>query len=151
MLRIGITGNIGSGKTTVCKMFEILGVPVIYADAVGRQLLSEDPEVIAAVKELLGPESYASGKPDRSFIASRVFHDQDKLSALNSVIHPRVHQVVQDWFDQLPPDTSYAMEEAALLVESGGFRLLDRLILVTAPEEMRINRVIYLMSASGNR
>ncbi|MCF8236727.1 MAG: dephospho-CoA kinase [Saprospiraceae bacterium] len=144
MLRIGITGNIGSGKTTVCNLFEILGVPVIYADKVSRTLLDEDEIVKEAVKELLGPESYlSSGQPDRAFIASRVFSDKEALRALNNVIHPRVHQVVRDWFDQLPPDTPYALEEAALLVESGGFRLLDMLILVIAPEELRIDRVIY--------
>ncbi len=142
MTRVGITGNIGSGKTTVCRVFEALGVPVIYADQVGRQLLESDPVVIEAVMDLVGRESYDGGRPDRAYIASKVFHDPELLSRLNALIHPRVHKVVQEWFDQMPPETPYAIEEAALLVESGGFQLLDRMILVAAPEALRISRVM---------
>lgn len=142
MIKIGITGNIGSGKTTVCRMFEELHVPVIYADQVSRQLLEEDEHVMEAVIELLGSDSYVDGIPDRTFIAAQVFGSKEKLSGLNRIIHPRVHGYIRDWFADLPKETPYAIEEAALLIESGGFRLLDELILVTAPEELRIQRVM---------
>lgn len=142
MIKLGITGNIGSGKTTVCALFEALGVPVIYADRVSRQLLEDDPTVMEAVISLLGKESYRDGIPDRAFIAAQVFGSKTKLSGLNGIIHPRVHGSIQRWFAELPADTPYAIEEAALLIESGGFRLLDELILVTAPEELRIQRVM---------
>lgn len=142
MIKIGITGNIGSGKTTVCRLFEELNVPVIYADQVSRQLLEEDEHVMEAVVQLLGAESFVNGVPDRAFIAAQVFGSKEKLTGLNNIIHPRVHGFVMDWFSNLPEETPYAIEEAALLIESGGFRLLDELILVTAPEELRIQRVM---------
>ncbi len=142
MIKIGITGNIGSGKTTVCRIFEALHVPVIYADQVSRLLLEEDEHVMEAVIELLGSSSYVEGIPDRAFIASQVFGSKEKLSGLNAIIHPRVHGYIRDWFSNLPVETPYAIEEAALLIESGGFRLLDELILVTAPEDLRIQRVM---------
>lgn len=142
MLKVGVTGNIGSGKTTVCRMFESLGVPVIYADQVGRELLEQDVTLRQEIVLLLGEQSYHEEKADRAFIAAQVFGHPERLAALNDLIHPRVQQSVQTWFDSLPKDTLYAIEEAALLIESGGYRLLDRLILVSAPEAVRIQRVM---------
>lgn len=142
MLRVGITGNIGSGKTTVCRILESLGVPVIYADQVGRELLDQDPELRVEIIKLLGEKSYSNGKADRPYIAKQVFGHPHRLATLNGLIHPRVHHHVQRWFDALPSETTYAIEEAALLIESGGYRLLDRLVLVAAPEPLRIARVI---------
>lgn len=142
MLRVGITGNIGSGKTTVCRILESLGVPVIYADQVGRELLDQDPELRVEIIKLLGKKSYSNGKADRPYIAKQVFGHPDHLAALNGLIHPRVQHYVQRWFDARPPETAYAVEEAALLIESGGYRLLDRLVLVAAPEPLRIARVM---------
>ena len=138
MLKVGVTGNIGSGKTTVCRMFESLGVPVIYADQVGRDLLEQDKTLRQEIVLLLGEQSYHEEKADRAFIAAQVFGHPERLAALNELIHPRVQQSVQIWFDSLPKETPYAIEEAALLIESGGYRLLDRLILVSAPEPIRI-------------
>ncbi|MEZ5030177.1 MAG: dephospho-CoA kinase [Saprospiraceae bacterium] len=142
MLKVGVTGNIGSGKTTVCRMFESLGVPVIYADQVGRDLLEQDKTLRQEIVLLLGEQSYHEEKADRAFIAAQVFGHPERLVALNELIHPRVQQSVQIWFDSLPKETPYAIEEAALLIESGGYRLLDRLILVSAPEPIRIQRVM---------
>ncbi|HRW74863.1 MAG: dephospho-CoA kinase [Lewinellaceae bacterium] len=142
MLKVGVTGNIGSGKTTVCRMFESLGVPVIYADQVGRDLLEQDKTLRQEIVLLLGEQSYHEEKADRAFIAAQVFGHPERLAALNELIHPRVQQSVQIWFDSLPKETPYAIEEAALLIESGGYRLLDRLILVSAPEPIRIQRVM---------
>ncbi len=141
MLSVGITGGIGSGKTTVCRMFEALGVPVYYADERSKAILGSDPEAIKKVKSLLGDEAYLpDGKPDRDFIASRVFKDAGLLKELNQILHPLVFQDTLQWLKaQTAP---YVLREAALLVETGMYKLLDKLIVVTAPEEERIARVM---------
>ena len=139
---MGVTGNIGSGKSTVCKIFEALGVPVIYADQVGRKLLETDQKLQNDIVRLLGSESYRNEEPDRAYIASRVFSDPALLDKLNQLVHPLVQKEVQDWFGKQDPFHPYAIEEAALLIESRGYKQLDRLILVTAPESLRIHRVM---------
>ena len=144
MLKIGLTGGIGSGKSTVARIFETLGIPVYYADDRAKQILADDPEVIRRVTELLGPEAYGpDGSPDRSFIAAQVFADTEKLRALEQIIHPATFADAARWQDeQANKGFPYTVKEAALLYESGSYRSLDRIIVVTAPEPVRIARVV---------
>jgi dephospho-CoA kinase len=137
---VGLTGGIGSGKSTVAGMFRDLGVPVFIADEQARYLMEEDAGVINAIKALLGAESYKQGKPDRAYIASRVFHDSALLAGLNAIVHPAVAKRFAEWYktQQAP----YVIYEAAILFEHGGHEKCDRVILVTAPREVRISRVI---------
>ncbi len=143
-LRVGITGGIGSGKTTVCRIFEALGVPVYDADYWAKWLIANDPEVRMALVALFGPEAYLpDGAYNRAFVAGIVFNNAEKLAALNAAVHPAVEQHSRAWHDrQALVGHPYTLREAALLVESGGYLLLDALIVVTAPEEIRVQRVM---------
>ena len=142
--RIGVTGGIGSGKTTVCHIFEALGVPVYYADARAKWLIAHDPALREAIVALLGPEAYLpDGTYNRAFVSERVFRDSASLAALNALVHPAVERDSQAWHDeQAAKGARYTLKEAALMVESGGHRFLDALIAVTAPEALRIQRVV---------
>lgn len=143
-LRVGITGGIGSGKTTVCRIFEALGVPVYDADYWAKWLIANDPEVRMAIIALFGPEAYLpDGAYNRAFVAGIVFNSAEKLAALNAAVHPAVEQHSRVWHDrQVLAGHPYTLKEAALLVESGDYLFLDALIAVTAPEEIRVQRVM---------
>lgn len=141
MIKVGITGGIGSGKTTVCRIFEILDIPVYYADTRAKYLMTNSKEVISDIISLLGDAAYTSdGALDRKYIASVVFNDSKKLEQLNAIVHPAVGKDAMDWFEQ--QSSPYALKEAALLVENGSYKTLDHLISVSAPEEIRLQRVI---------
>jgi dephospho-CoA kinase len=140
MLKIGITGGIGSGKSTVCNLFKCLEIPVFNADEAGRSLLTEDIIVIEEVKNIFGEGIIINGKPDRKKIAEIVFNDPGKLVKLNSIIHPMVRNKFNDWTSQ--QHTPYVIDEAAILFETGIYKQLDFTILVVAPEQLRIKRVI---------
>lgn len=143
MLKVGVTGNMGSGKSLVCRILEHLGVPVFYADDEAKRLMRDDLRLRTAIKGLLGKEAYhADGTLNRTFIAQKVFQDERLLEALNSLVHPRVRESLFDWFDALEPETIYAVEEAALIFESGGYLELDWIIMVSAPESLRVERVM---------
>ena len=144
MLNVGITGNIGSGKTTVCRLFEILGSPVYYADDRGKSISNENEQVVKQVKELFGEEIYDSnGALRRSDVAAIVFNDKDKLAALSAIIHPAVAEDAKMWFDeQAKSGKPYGLKEAALIVENESYKKLDKLIVVSAPLELRLGRVI---------
>ncbi|XLS30907.1 dephospho-CoA kinase [Flavobacteriaceae bacterium M23B6Z8] len=137
---VGLTGGIGSGKSTVAKMFEDLGVPVYVADTEAKKLLENSEVVKKAVIELLGPEAFVDSKPDRVFIASLVFRDSNKLNALNKIIHPQVKIHFKNWYDS--QEAPYVIKEAAILFESGSHEDCDFVITVTAPEDIRIKRVM---------
>lgn len=143
-LRVGITGGIGSGKTTVCRLFAVLGIPVYDADYWAKWLIEHDPQVRREVVALLGPEAYRpDGAYDRAYVAQRVFADAALLAALNAIVHPAVERHSRAWHEQqAPTGCPYTLKEAALLVESGSHRFLDALIVVTAPEAVRIHRVM---------
>jgi dephospho-CoA kinase len=142
--RIGITGGIGSGKTLVSGMFATLGIPVYDADAGARRLIVEDGTVRQAIIGLLGPDAYfPDGSYNREWVAGIVFKDAEKLAALNHIVHPAVERDSMAWhLREAEKGVPYTLKEAALMIESGGYRFLDRLILVTAPEAMRIQRVM---------
>jgi dephospho-CoA kinase len=140
MLKVGVTGGIGSGKSTVCAIFKCLEVPVFNADETGRRLLSEDSDVIGQVQHIFGKEVLVGGKPDRQKIAEIVFTDPEKLAQLNVVIHPAVRKSFNDWADK--QTSLYVIDEAAILFETGIYKQLDFTVLVTAPEQLRIQRVM---------
>ncbi|MBL7827570.1 MAG: dephospho-CoA kinase [Saprospiraceae bacterium] len=144
MRRVGITGGIGTGKTTVCKIFESLGVPVFYADECARYLLNHQPELVDAIKKLFGAAAYGSdGSYQRKYIAEVAFSNPEKLSALNALVHPAVEKEALLWHEQqLKKGVSYTIKEAALMLESQSHLALDFLIVVTAPESLRIKRVM---------
>lgn len=143
MLKIGITGGIGSGKTTVCKVFEILGIPVFYADTVAKELMVSDPILIAGVKSAFGAVSYTeSGKLNNQHIAGIVFNNQIELEKLNALVHPAVFRAFDSWVSTIPKKVPYTLKEAALLFESGSYQMCDHTILVTAPVALKIARVM---------
>ncbi len=143
-LRVGITGGIGSGKTTVCRIFEVLGIPVYDADYWAKWLITNDLSLKAAIIDLFGPSAYAAdGSYNRSFVADLVFKNPDQLANLNAAVHPAVEAHSQAWHvEQSAKNVSYTLKEAALLIESNGHKLLDYLIVVAAPEPLRIARVM---------
>ncbi|MGC4022707.1 MAG: dephospho-CoA kinase [Cyclobacteriaceae bacterium] len=140
-LRIGVTGGIGSGKSLVCKIFATLGVPVYDADTRAKMLMTEDLILLEQIKNKFGSEAYSSGTLNREYLSKRVFNDPEKLKELNSLVHPRVAEDSERWI-QSNKDRKYIVKEAALLYESGSYKSLDKIIVVTAPEEVRIKRVL---------
>src|SRR5690606_1824745 len=121
MLKIGITGGIGSGKTTVCRIFEIFGVPVFNADSVAKSIMNIDPLLRSAIKETFGSQAYfENGDLDRKYLASQVFNNQEALGKLNALVHPAAIRASNDWFQV--QEGPYALKEAAILFESGSFK-----------------------------
>jgi dephospho-CoA kinase len=143
MLKVGITGGIGSGKTTVCQVFETLGIPVFYADTVAKQLMITDSILIDGVKSAFGKESYlANGTLNNKHIAGIVFNDQTELDRLNALVHPAVFRAFDKWAKEIPSTVPYTLKEAALLFESASYKMCDKNILVTAPLDLKISRVM---------
>ncbi|MCB0481393.1 MAG: dephospho-CoA kinase [Flavobacteriales bacterium] len=142
MLKIGLTGGIGSGKSTVIRIFELLGVPVYEADKAGKWLLHHDVEVVSKVKSLFSDSIYdANGQLDSAKVSSLVFNEPKLLSELNTIVHPAVGRHFEEWVgDQ--KESKYIVKEAAILFESGSYTSLDRVIVVSAPEKVRLERVI---------
>lgn len=141
MLKIGVTGGIGGGKSTVCKIFEVLGVPVYYADQGAKLLMNHDLAVIESIKKAFGNNIYnTKGELDRANLAHVVFNDKAKLKKLESIVHPAVREDFNKW--ALNHSAEYVIKEAALLFESGSYKDLDKIITVTAPEEVRVERVM---------
>lgn len=140
MLRVGLTGGIGSGKSTVARIFQVLGVPVYSADDAAKRLMQEDPLVQKEIIAQFGEASYTDGKLNRSFIASIVFNDKAKLELLNAITHPATIRDATEWMKR--QTAPYGIKEAALLFESGSARDLDMIIGVYSPEILRIQRVM---------
>lgn len=143
VLKVGITGGIGSGKTTVCKLFEQLGVPIYYADDRAKYLMQHEHYLIDLIKQNFGAEVYDNGGAlNRRLLAEKVFNNTEKLALLNSLVHPAVFRDTERFVEQQQiKNLPYAMKEAALLVETGSYKSLNKLIVVTAPLELRIQRV----------
>jgi dephospho-CoA kinase len=140
-LNVGITGGIGSGKTTICKIFETLDIQVYYADDRAKYLMSNDLTLISGIKSLFGNEAYLDKKLNRKFISDIVFNNPEKLKALNNLVHPAVQKDGIEWHNS-QQNTPYTLREAALLIESGTYKHLDKLIVVIADESLRLERVI---------
>ncbi|WP_214228394.1 dephospho-CoA kinase [Pedobacter sp. B4-66] len=142
MLKVGITGGIGSGKTTICRIFETLGIPVFYADTVAKKIMVNDAILIKGVKDAFGEESYLPGGIlNNKHIAGIVFNNADELAKLNALVHPAVFRAFDNWVTKLPKDVPYILKEAALLFESGSYKMCDKNILVTAPLALKLVRV----------
>lgn len=139
MLKVGLTGGMGSGKTTVARIFEVMGIPVFYADVEAKKLLVEDHELRLKIIHAIGPESYDGSKPNRQYIAQIVFNNPKKLAALNSLIHPATIQQAKVWMNK--QTTPFAIKEAAILFESNSHKDLDYVIGVQSPEEVRIANI----------
>ncbi|MHA4896412.1 dephospho-CoA kinase [Pedobacter sp. PWIIR3] len=143
MLKIGITGGIGSGKTTICRIFETLGVPVFYADLVAKDIMVSDEILISELKSTFGEESYfENGMLNSKHIASIVFSDAKQLEKLNAIVHPAVFRAFDAWSGNLPADVPYTLKEAALLFESGSYKMCDKNIVVIAPHQAKLQRVM---------
>lgn len=140
MLKIGITGGIGSGKSTVTRIFEVLGIPVYDADRVAKQLMEEDPDLRRGLIETFGPAIFEGGTLQRGKLAAMVFGDAEQLNRLNQLVHPVTLAHAAQWMraQQAP----YVVKEAALIFESGAQADLDFVIGVYAPQAVRIQRVM---------
>jgi dephospho-CoA kinase len=141
MLKIGITGGIGSGKTTVCRIFEICGIPVFYADAAAKHVMHTDAILVAAISEKFGKEAYSSSKLNRKYLADIVFNNEKELALLNSLVHPAVFRAFDSWIES-HQQAPYVIKEAALLFESGSYKSCDYTVLVKSTTELRIRRVM---------
>jgi dephospho-CoA kinase len=140
MLKVGLTGGIGSGKTIVAKIFELLKVPVYYADAASKRLYHTDTDLMEKMKKHFGDEIYSSGQLNRSKLAEHVFNNPEKLDLLNSLVHPPTIRDAQQWMQQ--QTAPYVIKEAALIFESGSSEGLDYVIGVYSPLSLRIKRVM---------
>jgi len=141
-LLIGVTGGIGSGKSMVCRLFECLDIPVYYADSRAKWLTNHDPEIREKVVALLGHEAYDSaGHYNTRFVASAVFNNEPLLKALNAIIHPVVLRDTRDWVAQ-NAGAPYLVKEAAIMAKAGQANALDYVVVVEAPVELRIQRIL---------
>lgn len=141
MLKVGITGGIGSGKSTACKVFTAIGIPVFYADTEAKQLMHTHPEIRRQLIDTFGEAVYLPDRTiDRKYLAGIVFSNANLLAKLNSIVHPAVRNAFEEWC--LTKNTPYVLHEAAILFETGFNKLMDKTIAVVADEEERIERVM---------
>lgn len=139
-LRIGLTGGIGSGKSTVAQVFAVLGIPVFNADAVAKHLMNSDASIRQQLTELFGEATYENGLLNTKYLAEKVFTDSYQLQRLNAIVHPVTIAEAEAWFAE--QSSPYAVKEAALLFEAGTAAGLDMIVGIYAPEHLRIHRVI---------
>ena len=140
MLKLGLTGGIGSGKTTVADIFKVLGIPVYFADDAAKRLMDEDEHVKKSIQENFGEEAYKDGLLNRKYLSDIVFNNTDKLTLLNSTVHPATIKDADEWIQK--QTSHYVIKEAALLFESGAHEKLDYIIGVKAPSNLRILRAM---------
>jgi dephospho-CoA kinase len=141
-LQVGVTGGIGAGKSLICKVFTLLGVPVYDADSRAKTVMTTDGILMDAIRKEFGVLSYTKeGSLNREYISQQVFGRDEQLKKLNALVHPRVAVDYQQWVKN-QYGAAYVIKEAALLFETGSHKLLDELVLVTAPEQLRIERVL---------
>lgn len=140
MLRIGITGGIGSGKSTVAGIFSVLGIPVYDSDSTSKRLMEEDAELKKKIIQSFGVESYSNGNLNRKYLSEQVFNDQKKIELLNSIVHPATIKDAEEWMKK--QNAPYTIKEAALIFESGSNKFLDFVIGVSSPLTLRIERTM---------
>lgn len=140
MLKVGLTGGLGSGKSTVAKIFETIGIPVYYADDAAKRVMTEDPRVRKSIIEYFGEESYRNNMLNRTYLAAVVFPDPKKIALLNSIVHPATIADAETWMQR--QSSPYAIKEAALIFESNAYQQLDYVIGVSAPYELRLKRAM---------
>jgi len=140
--RVGVTGGIGTGKTTVCQFLRALGCEIFSADAEAKRLQETDPDVIAGIKKIFGESIYENAIPNRKRIAEIIFHDEKKLSELNALIHPKVFRAFDEATRRAEAEgKAMIAKEAAILFESGGEKGLDAVLVVAADLEIRLARL----------
>lgn len=148
MLKVGVTGGIGSGKSAVCSVMEQLGIPSFNADTESKRLMTSNKSLILEVIDIVGPDAYivddlGNYTLNRPYVASQIFSDRERLEQINRAVHPRVREAFTQWStDQSKLNRPYLLFEAAILIETGLYKSLDYTILVTAPESMRIARAM---------
>ena len=140
MMKVGLTGGLGSGKSTVAKVFETLRIPVFYADDESKKITDTSLEVKAQLISAFGEELYKEGKLNRGMLASIIFNDAESIKKVNGIIHPAIADAFTTWAAR--QKSPYVLQEAAILFETGGYKRFDKNILVSAPEELRIKRVM---------
>jgi dephospho-CoA kinase len=138
--KLGITGGIGSGKTSVCRVFNVLGIPVFSTDPEARKIMESDPEIINRINSIAGKNLYINGSLDRTALASIIFNNNSLLKKVNTLVHPLVFENFKKW--QTEQDAPYVIMEAAILFESGASKLVDKVATVVAPLEERLDRVV---------
>lgn len=140
MIIVGLTGGIGSGKTTVAKEFYALGIPIYIADVEAKKLMNTSKVIKKELIELIGKEAYVQNELNRPFLASTIFNDKDYLQKMNEIVHPRVAKHFEKWVSK--QTSPYIIKESAILFESGGYKKCDKIITVTAPLDIRIERLL---------
>ncbi|MFT4154418.1 dephospho-CoA kinase [Parafilimonas sp.] len=140
MLKIGLTGGMGSGKTTVSKIFSVLGIPVFYADDAAKTIMNEDAGLKQSIINLFGQAAYMNNELNRKYIAGIAFNDKFKLEQLNALVHPVTIAAADEWMNA--QTSSYVIKEAALMFESPAAASLDYVIGVYAPQHLRLQRVM---------
>ncbi|HTN18588.1 MAG TPA: dephospho-CoA kinase [Chitinophagaceae bacterium] len=140
MLKVGITGGIGAGKSTVCRVFETLGIPVFYADDAAKFLMNSDAGLRQQIVQTFGEKTYENNKLNRTYLAQQVFGNPEKLAQLNALTHPAVIRYGEAWMKQ--QQTPYVLKEAALFFESGSYKSMNLMIGVSAPQPLRILRTM---------
>jgi len=139
MIKVGLTGGIGSGKSVVANLFADLGIPIYNSDERAKKMMSNDEELKSSIISIFGDQAYSYDKLDRKYLASKVFNNRELLNKLNAVVHPAVRSDYNKWAED--QTTHYSIREAAILFESGSYKDCDVISLVSAPEELRIRRV----------
>jgi len=140
ILKLGVTGGIGSGKTTICKVFAVLCIPVFSADDEAKRIQDNDRDLQIKINSIAGKDLFPGGKLDRPEMAKLIFSNKDLLEKVNSIVHPAVFRSYNEWVKK--QDSPYCIMEAAILFESGAFRLMDRIVTVITPMEERIERLV---------
>jgi dephospho-CoA kinase len=138
--KLGVTGGIGSGKTSVCKVFNILGIPVFSADLIAKEIIDNDISIRSGINTVTGRDLYGTGTINRAEFADLIFNNPDMLKQVNALVHPVVFSRFGGWAES--QSAPYVIMEAAILIESGAVKFVDRILTVTAPVEERISRVI---------
>ena len=141
-LKVGITGGIGAGKTFVCRVLEKMGYPVFYSDKEAKELMNVHPGIIQEITTLIGEQAYADGELNRPFLAEKAFENKDLLSRINAIVHPRVREAFANFVEQNAGLKGIVFNEAAILFETGAYKTFDATVLITAPESVRLNRVV---------
>lgn len=142
-MQIGITGGIGAGKSFICRVFKVLGTPIYNADTNAKMLMTENLEIINEIKAVFGEDSYLeNGKLNRAYLANQIFKDQNKLTRMNEIVHPRVDEHYENWVKIELQKHPYVVKEAALMFSNGSYKKMDKVIVVNASSEKRIQRVI---------
>jgi dephospho-CoA kinase len=143
MLKIGLTGGLGSGKSTVAALFELLAIPVYYADSRAKELMENDAEIISEIKQLFGEESYVHGKLNRNHVAALLFKDPKLTNKINALVHPKTIADANSWLEsKKAKGHPFAIKEAALIFESNAQQYLDYVIGVSCPLDLRIQRAL---------